>query len=127
MSLTQSLFIIALLIGASAFFSMAEMSLAASRRLRLHQLADEGDARAAAVLRVQEQPGNYFSVVQIGQNAVAILGGIVGEGALTPHFAGLLAYAMPEERAQTLGFALSFSSSPRFSSCWLIWCRAGWA
>jgi CBS domain containing-hemolysin-like protein len=53
---------------------MAEISLAAARRLRLRQMADEGDPRADRVLRMQEQPGDYFTVVQIGQNAVAILG-----------------------------------------------------
>ncbi|MCZ8253717.1 MAG: hemolysin family protein [Hylemonella sp.] len=109
MSLTQSLFIIALLIGASAFFSMAEMSLAASRRLRLRLLADEGDARAAAVLRVQEQPGHYFSVVQIGQNAVAILGGIVGEGAFSPVLSELLGRWLPAGVAADVGFVLSFA------------------
>ena len=46
MDLTQSLLLIAALIAASAFFSLAEISLAASRRLRLRQMADEGDARA---------------------------------------------------------------------------------
>ncbi len=109
MSLTQSLFVIALLIGASAFFSMAEMSLAASRRLRLRQLADEGDLRADAVLRIQEQPGHYFSVVQIGQNGVAILGGIVGEGAFSPVLGSLLARWLPAGAAADLGFVLSFA------------------
>ena len=33
----------------SAFFSIAEIALAASRRLKLRQLADEGDARAEAL------------------------------------------------------------------------------
>lgn len=109
MSLTQSLLVIALLIGVSAFFSMAEMSLAASRRLRLRQLADEGDLRAEAVLRIQEQPGHYFSVVQIGQNGVAILGGIVGEGAFSPVLGGLLARWLPAGAAADLGFVLSFA------------------
>lgn len=104
----QDLFFIALLIAASAFFSAAEISLAASRRLRLRQLADDGDARAERVLRLQEQPGDYFTVVQIGQNAVAILGGIVGESALSPGFGALFARWLPEASAQTLGFAASF-------------------
>ena len=81
LSLTHSLLLIALLIAASAFFSVAEISLAASRRLRLRQMADEGDTRADRVLLMQDQPGEYFTVVQIGLNAVAILGGIIGEGA----------------------------------------------
>lgn len=108
MSLTQSLFVIALLIAASAFFSMAEMSLAASRRLRLRQLADEGDLRAEAVLRIQDQPGHYFTVVQIGQNAVAILGGIVGEGAFSPLLSQALGWWLAPAPAQTTGFVLSF-------------------
>lgn len=77
MSLTQSLLVIAALIATSAFFSLAEICLAASRRLRLRQMADEGEPRAERVLRLQEQPGHYFTVVQIGLNAVAILGGVV--------------------------------------------------
>jgi CBS domain containing-hemolysin-like protein len=102
------LLFIALLIAGAAFFSVAEISMAAARRLKLRQLADEGDVRAARVIAVQQAPGHYFTVVQIGLNMVAILGGIVGEGALTPHFATLLGYVLGAEQAQTAGFALSF-------------------
>ncbi|RYF01778.1 MAG: HlyC/CorC family transporter [Comamonadaceae bacterium] len=108
MTLSQSLFVIGLLIVASAFFSLAEISLAASRRLRLRQMADEGDRRADRVMRIQEQPGDYFTVVQVGQNAVAILGGIVGEGALSPHFTALFSLWWSEAHAQTAGFLASF-------------------
>ena len=108
MSVFQSLLVIALLILLSAFFSMAEISLAASRRLRLRQLADDGDERAERALRVQEQPGEYFTVVQVGQNAVAILGGIVGEGAFSPSATQLFSLWVSPELASTLGFLLSF-------------------
>jgi CBS domain containing-hemolysin-like protein len=108
MSPTQALLLIAALIAASAFFSISEISLAAARRLRLRQMADEGELRAAQVLALQEHPGRYITVVQIGLNAVAILAGIVGEGALTPHLASMLGVAMSEEPAQRWGFALSF-------------------
>src|SRR5574341_2517623 len=108
MTLTQSLLVIGLRIAASAFFSMAGISLAAARRLRLRQMADEGDARADRVLRLQEQPGDYVTVVQVGQNAVAILGGIVGEGALSPHFAALAGLWLSDGHAQTVGFLASF-------------------
>ena len=108
MSFSQSLFTVAVLIAISAFFSMAEISLAASRRLRLRLLADEGDARADAVLRMQEQPGNYFTVVQIGQNAIAILGGIVGEGAFSPYFTRVFELWFTSSTAATLGFLASF-------------------
>ena len=108
MTLTQSLLTIVALIATSAFFSLAEISLAASRRLRLRQMADEGDARAERVMRVQEQPGHYFTVVQIGLNAVAILGGVVGEGALSPYFARLFGLWLGADAAQTAAFLASF-------------------
>jgi len=108
MSLSTSLLLIALLIAASAFFSVSEISLAASRRLRLRQLADEGEARAERVMRIQEQPGPYFTVVQIGQNAIAILGGIVGEGALSPAFTDFFSLGLGAEAAGSAGFLASF-------------------
>ncbi len=108
MSLTQSLLLIVLLIAASAFFSVAEISLAASRHLRLRQMADEGDTRAEHVMRVQAHPGHYFTIVQIGLNAIAILGGIVGEGALGPLFSALLADWLEPPRAATASFLASF-------------------
>jgi len=108
MTLTTSLLLIAALIAASAFFSIAEISLAASRRLRLRQMADEGDARAERVMRIQEQPGPYFTVAQIGQNAIAILGGIVGEGALSPAFSALFSLGLGPSAAETAGFLASF-------------------
>ncbi|WP_140630305.1 hemolysin family protein [Methylibium rhizosphaerae] len=108
MGLSGSLAAIAALIATSAFLSIAEISMAAARRLRLRQMADEGDVRAERVLDVQQQPGNYFTVVQIGQNMVAILGGIVGEGALTPYFVSVLSYVMELRTAETVGFLASF-------------------
>lgn len=108
MSLTQSLLLIVLLIAASAFFSVAEISLAASRRLRLRQMADEGDTRAEHVMRVQAHPGHYFTIVQIGLNAIAILGGIVGEGALGPLFNALFVDWLGPPRAATASFLASF-------------------
>ncbi len=104
MSFTQQLLVIVLLIIASAFFSIAEISLAASRRLRLRQIADEGDSRALRVLRVQEQPGFYFTAVQIGLNAIAILGGIIGEGLLSPYLKEWLLIWLPERTAASVAF-----------------------
>jgi len=108
MPLSTSLILIAVLIAASAFFSVAEISLAASRRLRLRQMADEGESRAERVMRIQEQPGPYFTIVQIGQNAIAILGGIVGEGALSPTFIQFFSLGLGEEASATAGFLCSF-------------------
>ncbi|RYF18520.1 MAG: HlyC/CorC family transporter [Comamonadaceae bacterium] len=108
MGLSASLVVLALLIACSAFFSVAEISLAAARRVRLRQMAADGDARAERVAEVQRQPGDYFTVIQIGQNMVAILGGIAGEAALTPHVARGVRLLGLEGAADTLGFVLAF-------------------
>ena len=110
MSLTasHSLLLLALLILLSAFFSLAEIALAASRPVKLRQMADEGNAEALRVIAIQENPGHYFTVVQIGMNALAILGGIVGEGLLSPPFERLLAAWLSAEQATTLAFVASF-------------------
>lgn len=108
MDTPTSLLAMLALVAASGFLSIAEISLAASRRLRLRQMADDGDSRAARVLAVQEQPGHFFTVVQIGVNMIAILGGIVGEGAFTPGFAALLAPWLGAELAGQVGFVCSF-------------------
>lgn len=84
MSLSQYLLMLLTLIAFSAFFSMAEISLAAARQIKLKQLLDEGDDRARLVLALQARSGQFFTCVQIGVNAVAIIAGAFGEAMLTP-------------------------------------------
>ncbi|TAK97281.1 MAG: HlyC/CorC family transporter [Aquabacterium sp.] len=106
----SSLLLIAALIAASAFFSIAELAVAAARRLRLRQMADLGDARAQRVLDVQEEPGDFFTAIQIGMNTVAILGGVVGEGAFAPLILPLLQRVqVPAGHAETLASVASFA------------------
>ncbi len=101
------MFVIALLICCSAFFAMAEIAMASARTLKLQQLADEGNPRAALVLAVQAHPGSYFTVVQIGQNMVAILGGVVGDQAFSPYVASALQGSFSEATAQTIALIIS--------------------
>ncbi|MBT1445417.1 hemolysin family protein [Shewanella sp. JM162201] len=108
MGFIENIFVILLLISVSCFFSMSEIALAAARKIRLRQLADEGNERAAKVLELQAHPGNFFTVVQIGLNAVAIMGGIVGESAFTPHIMALLQGVVPDHWLSKVSFLLSF-------------------
>ncbi|PZX30710.1 putative hemolysin-related membrane protein; putative Mg2+ and Co2+ transporter [Cupriavidus phytorum] len=68
-----------LLVLVSAFFSISEIALTAARRTKLQVLSERGDGRATRVLLLKEEPGNFFTIVQIGVNSVAILAGILGE------------------------------------------------
>lgn len=105
----DSLLVILLLIVISAFFSLSEISLAAARKIKLKLLADEGNINAQRVLKMQETPGMFFTVVQIGLNAVAILGGIVGDAAFSPAFSSLFNRFMSHELAEQLSFICSFT------------------
>jgi CBS domain containing-hemolysin-like protein len=105
----DSLLVILLLIVISSFFSLSEISLAAARKIKLKLLADEGNINAQRVLKMQEQPGMFFTVVQIGLNAVAILGGIVGDAAFSPAFNSLFSRIMAPELAEQLSFICSFT------------------
>jgi len=104
----DSLLVILLLIVISAFLSLSEISLAAARKIKLKLLADEGNINAQRVLKMQETPGTFFTVVQIGLNAVAILGGIVGDAAFSPAFRSLFNRFMEPALADQLSFICSF-------------------
>ena len=94
MNILEALLLLVLLIVISAFVSCSELALASARKIKLQVMAkDGGDTRALDVLNMQQQPGSFITVVQIGLNAVAILAGIVGEAAVRPYFGGLLANA----------------------------------
>lgn len=105
----NSLLIVLLLCAISAFFSLSEISLAASRRIKLKLMADEGNINAARVLKLQEMPGMFFTVVQIGLNAVAILAGTVGESAFSPALYDVFIQFLSPEWAQNIAFILSFT------------------
>nr|WP_211163086.1 hemolysin family protein [Aromatoleum diolicum] len=97
-----------MLIVLSAFFSISEISLAASRKIKLRVMAQHGDAAAGKVLALQENPGHFFTVVQIGLNAIAILGGIVGESALSPALSRLIGLVYDGPWLESASFVLSF-------------------
>ncbi|MFG1173250.1 hemolysin family protein [Erwiniaceae bacterium CAU 1747] len=105
----DSLLVILLLIAISSFFSLSEISLAAARKIKLKIMADEGNVNAQRVLKMQETPGMFFTVVQIGLNAVAILGGIVGDAAFSPAFSSLFGRIVEPELAERLSFICSFT------------------
>ncbi|MDG6894768.1 hemolysin family protein [Volucribacter amazonae] len=108
MGLIEAIIILMILILISAVISSAEISLAGARKLKLQQLANEGNNKALEVLKLQEQPGKFITVVQIGLNMVAISGGIVGESAVRPYLQELLAQYSSSAWLETLASWLSF-------------------
>lgn len=109
MSLFQNILIIAILITGAGFLSLTEIALAGARKVKLKILAESGDERAQKVLDLQEQSADFFAASQIGLNAVAILGGILGEAAFRPYFVNLVDRFYQGPWTETIGFALSFT------------------
>lgn len=101
---------ILLLIAASALFAVSEIAVAAARKIRLQMLADEGNQQANEVLTLQQNPGAFFAMIQIALNAIAILGGILGEQSLTPMFYSLISLVYQGAMVEQLSFVASFVS-----------------
>ncbi|MBO8464286.1 MAG: HlyC/CorC family transporter [Firmicutes bacterium] len=64
------LLIIIVLILLSAFFSSAETALTTVNRIRLHNLAEEGNKKAALVLKLTNDSPKLLSTILIGNNIV---------------------------------------------------------
>lgn len=109
MSLFQNILIIAVLIAGAGFLSLTEIALAGARKVKLKILAESGDERAQKVLDLQQNSADFFAASQIGLNAVAILGGILGEGAFRPYFFEFVSRFYVGPWAETISFALSFT------------------
>lgn len=67
---TGQLIAIIILLCLSAFFSSSETALTTVNQIRMRTLADNGDKRAARVLRVTGNPGKMLSAILIGNNIV---------------------------------------------------------
>ena len=87
--------ILAFLILLSSYFALAEMALASSRRSRLLQMAEEGDARATTAIAIKDHPSRLLAATQTGITAAALLVGIYGESALSASIANLIKLGIP--------------------------------
>ena len=100
------LVLLALLIAINGFFVAAEFALVRTRRGKIEQAADEGEAGAEAVVEQLDRIDESLSACQIGITMASIGIGFLGEPALAkliePLFGGL-------SHAAAAGIALAFS------------------
>ena len=64
------LLILLILLLLSAFFSSSETALTTVNKIRMRNLAEDGDGRAQTVLKIVENPGKMLSAILIGNNIV---------------------------------------------------------
>ena len=77
-SIIFEILILFVLITANGIFSMSEMAIISSRKVRLQQMANQGDAKAKAALELAEAPNRFLSTVQVGITLIGILTGAFG-------------------------------------------------
>lgn len=81
-SLFLEILFIFILILINGFFSMAELALISSRRVRLEQRADDGDKGARSALDLLKSQSRLLSAVQIGITLVGVFTGALGGATL---------------------------------------------
>ena len=93
--LLTEIIIIILLILLNGILAMSEIAIISSRKARLQQMANEGNASARAALDLANSPGDFLSTVQIGITLVGILAGAFGGATLAEEFVPYIAPSRP--------------------------------
>ena len=82
--------ILLLLFIANGLFAMSEISVVSSRKIRLQQMAEEGNTKAKAALKLAENPNQFLASVQIGITLVGIFAGAFGSSIFAEPLAKVL-------------------------------------
>lgn len=69
---------ILILITVNGLLAMSELAIVSSRRVRLQQMAQDGNYGAEVALELAETPNRFLSTVQVGITLVGIFAGAVG-------------------------------------------------
>jgi CBS domain containing-hemolysin-like protein len=98
--LSLELLAVAALILLNGYFVAAEYALVTARRTRMQELANQGDRRARAVLRIVSDPPRFIAAMQLGVTGTSLAIGALGEQALAEVFDPIL--------ASVIAFAFAF-------------------
>jgi putative hemolysin len=90
MSPTVEILIILLLILANALFVTSEMAIVSARKVRLQQLANQGNIKARTALELANAPNHFLPTVQVGITLIAIVSGAFGESTISRQLKPLL-------------------------------------
>ncbi len=72
----MEIIILLFLIVVNGLFVMSEIALVSARKPRLESMAEKGDKKAAAALKLSNKPELFLSAAQIGITLIAILTGV---------------------------------------------------
>jgi putative hemolysin len=81
------LVIIAVLLVLNGIFSMSELAIVASKRVRLERHAERGDPGARAALALAANPSDFLSTVQVGITLVGVIASVYGGATIAEQLA----------------------------------------
>lgn len=85
----EVLFVFALII-ANGMFALSEIAVISARKVRLKQLAEDGNNRARVALNLADSPNLFLSTVQVGITLVSVLSGALSGVFLAERLSGFL-------------------------------------
>lgn len=78
MNIGMEIVVIFGLIILNGVFALSEIAVVSSRKARLQQRINEGEAGAESALRLAENPNIFLSTIQVGITLIGVLAGAVG-------------------------------------------------
>jgi putative hemolysin len=105
-SVTNELFVIAMLLTLNGIFALAEIALVSSRKSRLKTLANQGNARARLAWEQSENPTRFLATVQVGVTLSAITAGAYSGAVFADELNQIVLRFFPQ--AAEYGIYLSF-------------------
>lgn len=94
-------FLILLCTAANALFALSETAISESRKTRLERLAEDGNTKALAALKILDAPEHILAVMQIGITFMSILLGTTAGALIAPRIAKSLVF-LPHAEAFSL-------------------------
>ena len=114
--MTTDILILILLILTNGLFSLSEMAVVSSRKVRLQQRAEEGSKAARTALNLAAQPTRFLSTVQIGITLIGILSGAFGGATIADTLTAYIAqYPALEPYSQAIAVAIVVTIITYFS------------
>jgi putative hemolysin len=113
----MEILILLLLVLLNGVFAMSETAIVSARKARLKARADEGDAGAAAALKLLEDPSRMFSTAQIGITLVGVVAGAYGATQIADDLAPAIPKLAPalEPWADEIAFGLVIAATTYLS------------
>ncbi len=101
------LIVIILLILLNGVFAMSETALVSARKVRLEQLAEEGNRRAEVALALANDPNRFLSTVQFGITLIGTFAGVFGGATIAGRLKEVLDAVPGVQRySESLAFAV---------------------